>query len=419
MEINLLDIIARVIQSNTKAVLKLERVYEREKSSLDAFAKQQRLDINDSVNKIKVVILQKSEADILAVIGDIYASVKNNVKKGLRFKETVNPLIKPTDIVKLFAIHKFFELLMNKWQDFDSYEKQLLALAYHDINKTRLRNFEPSFQMSMVKDVTKRSMISAFCGSEQLYSYVYGLLLHSDMSMEEVEHVRLTAKDYKDISYEIAELIEANNVLESKNTVKTLDFNIKDIYCAESSLQACVLVLIGIIVKVFAKMHRQQKEELEAVKPEETVIVKEDLESKKRLVDKQNALNKLQLAYDRQQKKLDTVQEELRQMKEYVDIIEKIQELEEQQDETAPGAKPVIPYGKGIILFGGHPNYQKKMVEKYNWIRVVDPEDVRVDWNIVKNANLILINWKHLPHRQFYSLISVIREYKKEYQYVW
>lgn len=419
MEVNLLNIVILALQDNPRAVSKLEKIYERERSSFDTLAKQLRLDITNPVNRIRIVILQKPEADILAAIGDIYTAVKNNVKKGLRFKETINPLTKPTDIVKLFAIHKFFELLMNKWQDFDLYEKQLLALAYHDINKTRLRDFEPPFQMSMVKDVTKRSMISAFCGSEQLYAYVYGLLLHSDMSMEEVERVKLTAKDYKDISYEMAELIEANNVLVSKTSVEKLDFNIKNIYGVENSFQACVLMMIGTIVKVFAKICHQHKEELKTVKPKETVIVKEDLESKKKLMDKQDALNKLQLAYDKQQKKLETALEELQQMKEYVDIIEKIQQLEEQQNETNPGAKPVIPYGKGIILFGGHPNYQKKMVEKYNWIRTVDPEDVRVDWNMVKNASLILINWKHLPHRQFYSLISIIREYKKEYQYVW
>lgn len=419
MEVNLLNIVILALQDNPRTVSKLEKIYEREKNSFDTPAKQLRLDITNPVNRIKIVILQKSEADILAAIGDIYTSVKNNVKKGLRFKKTVSPFTKPTDIIKLFAIHKFFELLMNKWQDFDLYEKQLLALAYHDINKTRLRDFEPSFQMSMVKDVTKRSMISAFCGSEQLYAYVYGLLLHSDMSMEEVERVKLTAKDYKDISYEMAELIEANNVLMSEPSVEKLDFNIKNIYGVENSFQACVLMMIGTIVKVFAKICHQHKEELKTVKPKETVVVKEDLESKKKLTDKQNALNKLQLAYDKQQKKLETALEELQQMKEYVDIIEKIQQLEEQQNETNPGAKPVIPYGKGIILFGGHPNYQKKMVEKYNWIRTVDPEDVRVDWNMVKNASLILINWKHLPHRQFYSLISVIREYKKEYQYVW
>lgn len=418
MEVNLFDIVIPVIQDNKKATLKLEKIYEREKSSFDAFAQQQRLDITDPFNRIKVVILQKSETDILMAIGDFYTAIKNNIKKGLRFKDTVNALMKPTDVVKAFAIYKFFELLMGKWQDLDLYEKRLSALAYHDINKTRLRNFEPSFKLAMVKDASKRTMISAFCGSEQLYAYVYGLLLHSDMSMEYIEQVKLTAKDYKDITYEIAEVIEANRILYSEDTSGKLNIDITDVY-NEDNAQVFVLIAIGVIIKVFIKLLQQQEAALKAVKPEEKIVVKEDLESKKRLIDKQNALNKLQLEYDKQKKKLDAATEELKQIKEYVDIIEKIQQMEEQQNEVNPGAKPVIPYGKNVILFGGHPNYQKKMFEKYNWIKVVDPEDIRIDWNMVKNADIILINWKHLPHRQFYSLISIIREYKKEYQYVW
>lgn len=418
MEVNLLDIVISVLLENQKVVDKLERCYDREKSEFDAFMAKRRLDITKLDNKIKAVIMKKEAADILTAIGDYFTQVKSSVKKGLRFQETVNSNTKPTDIVKAFAIYKFFELLLDKWQSFDDYENCLVALAYHDINKTKLTNLEITFGITMEKDATKRSMISAFCGSAQLYAYVYGLLLHSGMSMEEAEKVKLTAKDYKDIVYEIAELIETNKQSDIKERQEDcFNFNMTD----ESSdiEKSCTLILIGVLVKVLSKLYLQKKQELDNVRPEKEIVFKEDLESKKLLADKQKALNQLQLDYDRQKARFAAVTEELNGMKEYIDIVEKIQEMEERQSEERQSLKPVIPYQKGVILFGGHPNFQHKFAEKYSWVKIIDVEDVRIDWNLVKNASLILINWKHLSHRQFYKLISIIREYRKEYQYVW
>ena len=418
MEIDLLDIVISVLLENKKAASKLEKCYDREKSEFDAFAKEKRLDITKVANKLKVVIMKKETSDILTAIGDCFTPVKNNVKKGLRFKETASNNIKPTDIVKAFAIYKFFELLLNKWKTFDNYESYLVALAYHDVNKTKLKDFEMTFGITMADDVTKRSMISAFCGSSQLYTYVYELLLHNGMSMAEAEKVKLTAKDYKDIAYEIAELVEINKRSDIKDKEEDLlKFNMTD---EQSDIgKSCTLILIGVLVKVLGKLYLQKKQELDNVKPEKEIVFREDLESKKLLADKQRALNQLQIDYDRQKTRLATVTEELNGMKEYIDIVEKIQEMEERQSEERQSLKPVIPYQKGVILFGGHPNFQHKFAERYNWVKIIDVEDVRIDWNLVKNASLILINWKHLSHRQFYKLISIIREYRKEYQYVW
>ena len=418
MEVNLLDIVIIVLLENQKAASKLEKCYDREKSEFDIFAAEKRLDITKLDNKIKAVIMKKEASDILTAIGDCFTHVKNNVKKGLRFQETVNNSMKPTDIVKALAIYKFFELLLGKWQPFDDYEKYLAALAYHDINKTKLKDFEMTFGITMAKDATKRSMISAFCGSAQLYAYVYELLLHNGMSMEEAEKVKLTARDYKDIAYEIAELIEVNKQSDIKERQEDcLNFNMVS---EQSDLEkSCTLILIGVLVKVLGKLYLQKKQELDNVKPEKEVIFKEDLESRKLLADKQRSLNQLQLDYDRQKARLAAATEELNTMKEYVDIVEKIQEMEEQQNEAGQSSKFGVPYQKGIVLFGGHPNFQHKFAEKYNWVKIIDPEEVRIDWNLVRNASLILINWKHLSHRQFYKLISVIREHKKEYKYVW
>lgn len=417
MEVNLLDIIISILSENQKAAGKLERCYDREKSEFDIFAAEKRLDITKLDNRIKAVIMKKEPFDILTVIGDCFTQVKNNVKKGLRFQETVNNSMKPTDIVKAFAIYKFFELLLDKWQPFDDYEKYIAALAYHDINKTKLKDLEMSFGITMSQDASKRTMISAFCGSAQLYTYVYELLLHNNMSMEEVEKVKLSARDYKDIAYEIAELIEVNKQSDIKERQEDcLNFNMVS---EQSDLEkSCTLILIGVLVKVFSKLYLQKKQELDNVKPEKEVIFKEDLESKKMLADKQRALNQLQLDYDKQKARLTTVTEELNSMKEYIDIVEKIQGIEEQQDDTE-NLRFTVPYQKGVVLFGGHPNFQHKFAEKYSWVKIVDVEKVRIDRNLVKNASLILINWKHLSHRQFYKLISIIREHKKEYKYVW
>lgn len=417
MEINLLDLVISVLQDNVKLLNKIEKYYDRSKTVFDDFAKEHRLDITKVSDRIKTVILLREEKDILSLIGDSFASVKNCIQKGLRYQQTVTKSIKPTDITKDFAIYKFFELLLDKWQDYDDYEKCLCALIYHDINKTRLKDFKPNFTLKMTKEADKRSMISAFSGASQLYSYVYELLLHDNMSMAEVEQVKLTAKDYRDITYEMAILIEVNKRVQRETQEGQLDFNLTDE--TQDMTQIYILILIGILVKVFMKLYLQKQQELKAVKPEKEIIYKEDLESKQLLSVKQEALNKLQLSYDKQQNKLAAVTEELQNMKEYVEIIEKIQEMEEQQRELNPNVKPVIPYQKGVILFGGHPNFQKKFAEKYGWVKIINADDIRIDWNLVKNASLVLINWKHLSHRQFYKLISVVRENKKELQYVW
>lgn len=418
MEVDLLDIIISTLQENPKVVEKLERCYDREKTDLDIFAKDHKLNTCDIKDKIKAIIMYKNAADILSMVGDFYPRIKSDVKKGLRFQQTVGKNVKPTNVVKMLAMYKFFELLLDKWQELDDYESLIVALAYHDINKTRLKNFEPDFQLTMISDINQRSMISAFCGSPQLYSYVYGLLLEDNLSMSLLEETKLSSKDYKDINYGIAELMQVNKLLKTTAVKETyLDINLTDIQ--GDSKQVFILILVGVLVKTFSKIYLQKQEELANTKPEKEIIVKEDLESKRLLSEKQAALNKLQISHDKQKEKIKALSEELDNVKEYVGIIEKIQEMEETQSETAHSVKPTIPYGKGIVLFGGHPNYQRKFAEQYSWVKIIDTEDVHVDWNLVRNATLVLINWKHLSHRQFYKLISLVREHKIEYKYVW
>lgn len=416
MEVSLLDLAITAITANTKAVTKLKRYYDRNKERLDIFAKDKRLDITKTEGMIKTIILSEERINILSVIGDCFTIAINNIKKGIRYQQTLKENVNIYEVTKMFALYKFLELLTDNWQDYDSYESELIALVYHNVHKTKMGNVKPEDMYNFLPNVNEDIIAKSMNNMVPFFSFVYDILLDSDIDHAKLFSGSLTAKEKNDIYQRIVEMIFTNTTKVFVNKTTGL-FSLGNKENKYSCDMLCALSQVGAILKFFAKMYHKKEQELISAQSRKEIVIKEDIASKKLLKDKQDALNNLQIQYDKQQEKLAAVSEELEQIKEYVDIVEKLQKMEEDQSSDQQNDL-IVPHGKGIVLFGGHPNYQRKFKEKYSWVKVVPAEEVHVDWNLVRNANLVLINWKHLTHRQFYKLISLIREHKKEYRYV-
>jgi hypothetical protein len=71
-----------------------------------------------------------------------------------------------------------------------------------------------------------------------------------------------------------------------------------------------------------------------------------------------------------------------------------------------------------IILFGGHPNWRKKFLEKNPRVRMIDyTKLLRLD-SLIRNADKILINSEHISHKQYYAVRSVVKRANVPLQYV-
>ena len=71
-----------------------------------------------------------------------------------------------------------------------------------------------------------------------------------------------------------------------------------------------------------------------------------------------------------------------------------------------------------IILFGGHPNWRKKFLEKNPRVRMIDYTKLLKLDSLIRNADKILINSEHISHKQYYAVRSVVKRANVPLQYV-
>lgn len=138
------------------------------------------------------------------------------------------------------------------------------------------------------------------------------------------------------------------------------------------------------------------------------------------LVDgKQDELNRMQLQMDKLQEKLDKARNELdetrAQEKEFQSVVDSYDD-EESTVNSLLATKPELP--GNAILFGGHPNWQKKVREQYPDLRIIDADNNTFSVDIVRNAGLVLMNVLHMSHRQYFKIIRAIRQYDIPFQYI-
>lgn len=419
MEVNILNILVPTVKANAKTVKKVSRAYQH--------MYPEKKELPDIKDQVMAVISEKNEKEILEVLSDSFSPVISYVKNGVRFRDFLaKRKLNPTTVISHFALYKVCELLLGQWQEPDILEKQLLGLMYHNAKKTKDSDLEKAITLSSENILMSMPLVFGLSGSYELFAMLHDIFLRNDVSFEEFGKIQLSTKDCKEIGYEVAALLDANDNQKEKLAVDSFDrlfVNVRNLNVnstKEQIQQAYFASCVAILAKLFLKFLKQKLNETKKTEPTEPkVIIKEDIDTKKLLKKKQDDLNKLQLQYDKQQQKIEDLQKELESVNDYVVFIEQAQNFIEKVKTEDSNKKPVIPEGKGVVLFGGHPNYQNKISQQYPWVQIVDPTKSKIDRNILINARYILINWKHLSHQQFYAIMPVIRKYKKEIVYVW
>lgn len=136
--------------------------------------------------------------------------------------------------------------------------------------------------------------------------------------------------------------------------------------------------------------------------------------------EKQSQLNKLQLELDKANKKLAEAKEKYIDAKNALGDMQKVIEGMQKGDlkvsdieEDAPASFP-----DGAVLFGGHPNWLRKFRLKYPGVKVYDADDMSFTTDVIRNAELILINVTHMSHKQYAPVIKAIRQYHKNVEYI-
>lgn len=122
------------------------------------------------------------------------------------------------------------------------------------------------------------------------------------------------------------------------------------------------------------------------------------------LSKKQDLLNDAQLKLDKQQRLATSAGEELEELKSYVAVLE--QQLD-RADGTINAADDFITpdfTGKKVVVVGGHDNWQQKLRVRFADFTFIAVDDNDFDVNLVRAADLIIFNFAHCSHKQFYRL---------------
>lgn len=161
--------------------------------------------------------------------------------------------------------------------------------------------------------------------------------------------------------------------------------------------------------------------ETASISKEELQLLRQQLAEKDSLLEKkQEALNRVQLELDREKKTAGELREDLQEatsslqdMQELLETISNPQTKMDDIDSTETYAFPT-----STILFGGHPNWQRKFKLLYPAVKVYDSNDLNFPPDIIRNADLVLLNVSHMAHKQYYRIIQEVRKHHIHLEYI-
>lgn len=122
---------------------------------------------------------------------------------------------------------------------------------------------------------------------------------------------------------------------------------------------------------------------------------------------RQEKLNELQLKFDRLQRDADNTASELAELREYTALLEENLSLAEDFEETpssAPAAAEFNQAGRKVVVIGGHDNWQVKVKALYPDFVCIGAEEFNFDVNLTRAADIIIFNFAHCSHKQFYRM---------------
>ena len=155
-------------------------------------------------------------------------------------------------------------------------------------------------------------------------------------------------------------------------------------------------------------------------KEEASRIQRESAEKDALLQKKQEELNRVQMDLDREKKRSSDWKEKYHEasgsLQEMQKLIEAISSKSTQVDNIESGEKYSFP--TNTVLFGGHPNWQRKFKLLYPDVKVYTADEMGFPLDVIRNADLLLLNVTHMAHKQYYRIIQEVRRHHKKIEYI-
>lgn len=155
-------------------------------------------------------------------------------------------------------------------------------------------------------------------------------------------------------------------------------------------------------------------------KEEASRIQRESAEKDALLQKKQEELNRVQMDLDREKKRSSDWKEKYHEasgsLQEMQKLIEAISSKSTQVDNIESGEKYSFP--TNTVLFGGHPNWQRKFKLLYPDVKVYTADEMGFPPDVIRNADLLLLNVTHMAHKQYYRIIQEVRRHHKKIEYI-
>lgn len=355
---------------------------------------------------IKLLVINESGADGQSFVADLLQKVYRkeiefliNNKDTLTFEkfvETFGTYNQDTSwILRLIAIYVHMRKVMGLRED----KSEMLQMIIRSENAL---DYQYTLSLNTLKMADTWLKNHGNVKSLNDLSYDEALFSDSFLAFETItkkENIPMRAfENYKITKNDIAEMIDIANSINRPydlNKYLTIGFILKSLakYANESKQAYLELAL------------SEDASPTKSAKKEFAKLNAEIISLRTILNEKQNALNDLQLSFDRLRRQQDETAADLEKLGDYAETLEKQldawadQELESEENYTLPDFSD-----KKVIVMGGHANWQAKLHSHFSDFYFIPVDEFNFDTSVIKNADLIIFNFTHCSHKQFYRL---------------
>lgn len=190
---------------------------------------------------------------------------------------------------------------------------------------------------------------------------------------------------------------------------------------------------VGMVIRGFSRMHNKTIDEISSgLKKNRITNTKkvDSLTTELNLINgryneqvdinkkKQQALNELQIKYDKEKQKSEELAAELSILKEKYSILESIVNSENKVDQVENKAIDIQKIlSKNIVVFGGPPNWHTSIKKVLPNATCIPVSNKSFNTNLIDNSDIIVIKTDYLSHAQWYKIINQARSKNKKVLY--
>ena len=316
MKVDITKVLIQTLLKRKGIKTKINKLHNK---APDKYSDVKKISDDEDVNKTFAVISVEPEEKLLDIFKDFFADISKPVQQKISLEEYVNDkTFTPLSLIETTVLYRFFQILTGTDQPLTNYESKVFALLQHRENHDFFKHPSELLVTFFLENMPKTNVFEAYSGSNELYAYIYDTLLDIGISPEEFDAQKLTNRDFTAMANRISEVIKENgdciiNNMEGRLKISwdgTKEEGYEDVY---------ILYMVGVIIRGFAKL-LEKKDKLLKQKPtvEIKTVVKEDTEARNLVQKKQQALNSLQIEYDRLKNKYSNIQEELKELKAFL-----------------------------------------------------------------------------------------------------